>query len=206
MRVMLELAPRLESELDRPGNAELFRDLEMPLVPVLGSVAMAELQSRQDTGELATPALLGPSRVVALPGWMDTLAQGAPVGGRDSFPVAAVGHNPDGEVGILAFDVRNHLLLDPDRMDALVLTVDALKRTLLAAKSIAYPVPDAGHASGIHFVGVIERLGTSVALDSGRRPSTANNSTLPSTSTEHARGRLSMVRPVTTDEHWMIAQ
>ncbi len=28
-----------------------------------------------------------------------------------------------------------------------------------AAKSIAYPVPDAGHASGIHFLGVIERLG-----------------------------------------------
>ena len=30
---------------------------------------------------------------------------------------------------------------------------------LLEAKSIAYPVPDAGHASGIHFLGVIERLG-----------------------------------------------
>jgi molybdate transport system substrate-binding protein len=38
-------------------------------------------------------------------------------------------------------------------------SVDALKRTLLAAKSVAYPVPDAGHASGIHFLGVIERLG-----------------------------------------------
>jgi len=38
-------------------------------------------------------------------------------------------------------------------------SVDALKRTLLAAKSIAYPVPDAGHASGIHFLRVIERLG-----------------------------------------------
>jgi molybdate transport system substrate-binding protein len=38
-------------------------------------------------------------------------------------------------------------------------SVDTLKRTLLAAKSIAYPVPDAGHASGIHFLSVIERLG-----------------------------------------------
>jgi molybdate transport system substrate-binding protein len=38
-------------------------------------------------------------------------------------------------------------------------SVEALKRTLLAAKSIAYPVPDAGHASGVHFLGVIERLG-----------------------------------------------
>ena len=38
-------------------------------------------------------------------------------------------------------------------------SVDALKRTLLEAKSIAYPVPDAGHASGLHFAGVIDRLG-----------------------------------------------
>jgi molybdate transport system substrate-binding protein len=38
-------------------------------------------------------------------------------------------------------------------------SVGALRQTLVAAKSIAYPVPDAGHASGIHFLGVIERLG-----------------------------------------------
>jgi molybdate transport system substrate-binding protein len=38
-------------------------------------------------------------------------------------------------------------------------SVEALKRALLAAKSVAYPVPDAGHASGVHFLGVIERLG-----------------------------------------------
>ncbi len=41
MRVMLQLAPRLESELDRLGNAELFRDLEMPLVPVLAEMELA---------------------------------------------------------------------------------------------------------------------------------------------------------------------
>ena len=40
-----------------------------------------------------------------------------------------------------------------------VSSVDALKQALVAAKSVAYPVPDAGHASGIHFRGVIERLG-----------------------------------------------
>ena len=38
-------------------------------------------------------------------------------------------------------------------------SVDALKRSLLAAKSIAYPDPARGAASGIHFRGVIERLG-----------------------------------------------
>src|SRR5437870_5579608 len=41
MRVMLQLAPRLESELDRLGNAELFRDLEMPLLPVLAEMELA---------------------------------------------------------------------------------------------------------------------------------------------------------------------
>ena len=41
MRVMLELAPRLQSELERLGNAELFRDLEMPLVPVLAEIEIA---------------------------------------------------------------------------------------------------------------------------------------------------------------------
>jgi DNA polymerase-1 len=41
MRVMLQLAPRLESELQRLGNADLFRDLEMPLVPVLAEMELA---------------------------------------------------------------------------------------------------------------------------------------------------------------------
>ena len=38
-------------------------------------------------------------------------------------------------------------------------TVEAFKQSMLAAKSIAYPDPAAGHASGIHFRGVLERLG-----------------------------------------------
>jgi molybdate transport system substrate-binding protein len=38
-------------------------------------------------------------------------------------------------------------------------SVAALKRALLAAKSIAYPDPGRGAASGIHFRNVIERLG-----------------------------------------------
>lgn len=36
---------------------------------------------------------------------------------------------------------------------------DALKRTLLAAKSVTYPDPARGGASGIHFAKVIEQLG-----------------------------------------------
>jgi len=41
MRVMLQLAPRLQSELERLKNAALFRDLEMPLVPVLAEMELA---------------------------------------------------------------------------------------------------------------------------------------------------------------------
>jgi len=41
MRVMLQLAPTLASELERLGNAELFRDLEMPLLPVLAEMELA---------------------------------------------------------------------------------------------------------------------------------------------------------------------
>src|SRR5439155_11816481 len=41
MRVMLQMAPRLQSELERLRTAELFRDLEMPLVPVLGEMELA---------------------------------------------------------------------------------------------------------------------------------------------------------------------
>ena len=36
---------------------------------------------------------------------------------------------------------------------------DALKRTLLAAKSISYVDPASGGASGIHFAKVLDRLG-----------------------------------------------
>jgi hypothetical protein len=106
-----------------------------PLLPVMGSVAVAELESRQDSGSLSTPALLGPARIVSLPGWMDSLARGAPVGGHDSLPIAAIGRNREGEVGVLTFDIRNHLLLDPDRLDALVLTVDTLKQ-LVAPQNV----------------------------------------------------------------------
>jgi len=41
MRVLLALAPRLLAELDRLGNGALFRDLEMPLVPVLAELEIA---------------------------------------------------------------------------------------------------------------------------------------------------------------------
>ena len=88
----------------------------------------AELQERTGAGTLSTPVLLGPSRVIAPPPWMDPVARGVNARDHDSFPLAAFGYNGDQAVGVLAFDVRDHLLLDPDRMDALVLTIDMLQR------------------------------------------------------------------------------
>jgi DNA polymerase-1 len=41
MRIILELAPRLMQELERLRNDELFRVLEMPLVPVLAEMEIA---------------------------------------------------------------------------------------------------------------------------------------------------------------------
>jgi molybdate transport system substrate-binding protein len=43
-------------------------------------------------------------------------------------------------------------------------TPDALKRTLLAAKSIAYSEPSAGGASGVCFAKLLERLGIAEAM------------------------------------------
>jgi molybdate transport system substrate-binding protein len=45
-------------------------------------------------------------------------------------------------------------------------TVDALKRTLLAAKSIAYSDPAKGGASGVYFAKVVDRLGIADQLKS----------------------------------------
>ncbi|HXZ88186.1 MAG TPA: BatA domain-containing protein [Candidatus Binataceae bacterium] len=109
----------------------LDRDAPAPLLTVTGSVALAEFQSRTDTAPLTAPVLLGPARLVQLPGWMDPLARGASAGGHDSFPLAATGRNAAGEAGVITFDIRDHLLLDPDRMDALVLTIDTLRAMLV---------------------------------------------------------------------------
>jgi molybdate transport system substrate-binding protein len=43
-------------------------------------------------------------------------------------------------------------------------SVDAFKRSMLAAKSIAYPDPAGGGASGIYVAGLLERLGIAVEM------------------------------------------
>jgi molybdate transport system substrate-binding protein len=48
-------------------------------------------------------------------------------------------------------------------------TVEALKRSLLAARAISYSNPAAGGASGIHFAKVIEQLGIADAVNAKNR-------------------------------------
>jgi hypothetical protein len=97
-------------------------------VSVDGTLASVDLNARSfgasGGGESVT---LGATRIVALPEWMDPIATAAGAGHR-SIPVAAFGRASGGPVGVIAFDVRNHLLLAPDHLDALILTVDLLKQ------------------------------------------------------------------------------
>jgi molybdate transport system substrate-binding protein len=56
-------------------------------------------------------------------------------------------------------------------------SAEALKATLLAAKSISYTNPSAGGASGVHFGKVIERLGLTEALKDKTKHPQAGGST-----------------------------
>ena len=51
-----------------------------------------------------------------------------------SLPLVASGALPCGQFGIVAFDVRDHLLLDPDRLDALVAMVDLVRELVAPAE------------------------------------------------------------------------
>jgi hypothetical protein len=110
-----------EPSTDRTGPLSALR--------IAKSVAMAELQGRAGEPPLATPLLLGPSRVVTLPAWMDPLASGNAIGDPAVIPLAAAGVSLQGPVGLIAFDVRNHLLLDPDHLTALLLAIDTVRTT-----------------------------------------------------------------------------
>ena len=94
------------------------------------------MEQTATAGTLTAPVLLGPSRVVSIPGWMKVIAQGAAAGDHALFPLAAVGQQAQGSTGVIAFDVRDHLLLDPDCEDALILTIDLLRRLVAPANPL----------------------------------------------------------------------
>ncbi len=97
-------------------------------ISVQGTLASADISSYAMGEAPGIESLtLGATRIVAIPEWMDLIAT-ATGPGHSSIPLAASGRAAGGPVGILAFDVRDHLLLAPDHLDALVLTVDLIKQ------------------------------------------------------------------------------
>ena len=97
-------------------------------ISVDGTLVSADIRGDATGESTALNSLaLGATRIVAIPEWMDLLAT-ATATGHSSIPIAAVGRAADGPVGVLAYDVRDHLLLAPDHLDALVLTVDLIKQ------------------------------------------------------------------------------
>ncbi len=97
-------------------------------ISVNGSIPIADIRDDAKGDSRAFESLtLGATRIVAIPEWMDLLAT-ASAPGHPSIPIAAAGRAAAGPVGVLAFDVRDHLLLAPDHLDALVLTVDLMKQ------------------------------------------------------------------------------
>ena len=95
--------------------------------------ALLTNQGRPDAN--AAPTLLAATRTVTVPEWMTVRASGVASAAHETLPLAAEGSLPSGQFGLVAFDVRQHLLLDPDRLDALVTVVD-LARELTAPKQL----------------------------------------------------------------------
>jgi Ca-activated chloride channel homolog len=96
-------------------------------ISVNGTLASADIRADAGESDAIESLTLGATRVVAIPEWMDLIAT-ATGPGHSSIPLAAIGRAAGGPVGVIAFDVRDHLLLAPDHLDALVLTVDLIKQ------------------------------------------------------------------------------
>jgi hypothetical protein len=97
-------------------------------ISVNGTLASADIRAdATDESPGLESMTLGATRVVVVPEWMDLIAT-ATGPGHSSIPLAALGRAAGGPVGVIAFDVRDHLLLAPDHLDALVLTVDLIKQ------------------------------------------------------------------------------
>ena len=130
------------------------------------AVVSAELRDRAGAGDFSRPLQLGAARVLSIAPWMDVTGSGVAAGAGDliSIPLAALGRDSEGVVGVIAFDIRDHLLLDPDRLDALILTVDLVKR-LTAPESLQIvetgsyvTVPAAGAATIVSPDGASQRV------------------------------------------------
>ena len=105
-----------------PASVSAVADLR-----ITGTIPAAQLTGQGRPNANTTPTFLGPTRRINVPGWMTVKASGAVPGMHEMIPMVAVGSLPSGNLGLLSFDIRDHLLLDPDRLDALVATVELIR-------------------------------------------------------------------------------
>jgi Aerotolerance regulator N-terminal len=102
---------------------------KIPGLTVSGYSVPVVLRAGRDTPFGAGQSTILPAvRGITLPEWMDPLVQGTTPSDSDLVPLAAIGMIPSGRIGVIGFDVRNRLLLDADRLDALVVTINLIKR------------------------------------------------------------------------------
>ncbi len=92
-----------------------------------GTVAAAHMITRERVNSSTTPTALGATRIVSVPEWMTPRASGVAAGLHDTLPLTAIGFLPEGSFGLISFDIRDHLLLDPDRLDALIAMVELVR-------------------------------------------------------------------------------
>jgi hypothetical protein len=95
--------------------------------PVKATLPVSQMDDRTDRGPLTRPLLLGPTRSLSLPDWMDPLAHGTAPHRSDLLTLAASGISAQGPEAVIAFDIRGHRLMDPDMLDTLVLAIDLVK-------------------------------------------------------------------------------
>jgi len=100
---------------------------QVPGLRIISTAPTAMMTNQGRTDASATPTLLNSTRTLAVPEWMTVKALGNAAAAHETLPFAAFGALPSGQFGIIAFDVRDHLLLDPDRLDALVAMVDLVR-------------------------------------------------------------------------------
>ncbi len=98
-----------------------------PGLQVEATAPAAEL--RDGSGSSAAGMPMGETRVLKLDEWMEPTAS-AILSGHGRAPAVAFGQAAHGAVGVVAFDIRDHALLDPDHLDALVATIDLVKRLI----------------------------------------------------------------------------
>ncbi|HEY2663548.1 MAG TPA: hypothetical protein VGI47_04360, partial [Candidatus Binataceae bacterium] len=77
--------------------------------------------------ELGAPVSVA-TRILKLTDAMEVFASGNAHGVPDPIPMAAIGHDGGGRVGVIAFDVRDDLLTDPDRTEPLLIAIKLIKQ------------------------------------------------------------------------------